>query len=101
MVPLAGPSNPVTRRQARTIKARLQPALDYVSRLAARTRSKGFSPDDQLMNLVGNAERALHELRSDLLVRTLEGPTALTAETPTIGKSKRASEIQDRQQGKR
>jgi hypothetical protein len=61
-------------------------------------RAKGFPPDDQLMKLVGNAERALHELQSDPLIRTLEGPTAPLAEAPTIGKSKRALEIQDRQQ---
>jgi hypothetical protein len=62
-------------------------------------RSKGFGPDDQLMTLVGNAERALHELQNDLLIRTLEGPTAPPAEPPMLGKSKRALEIQDRQRG--
>ena len=90
-------SNQVTRRQARTIKAKLQPTLDYVSRLAARMRARGFPPDDQLMALVSNAEQALHELQSDLLIRTLEGPTALPGDSPTIGKSKRALEIRDRQ----
>jgi hypothetical protein len=91
-------SNQVTRRQARTIKARLQPTLDYVARLAARMRARGFPPDAQLMKLVGNAERALHELQIDLLIRTLEGPTAPPAEPPMHCKSKRALEIRDRQQ---
>jgi hypothetical protein len=94
-------SDQVTRRQARTIKARLQPTLDYVTRLAARMRSTGFGPDDQLMTLVGNAEQALHELQNDLLIRTLEGPTTPPSEPQAIGKSKRALEIQDRQQGVR
>ena len=58
-------SNQVTRRQARTIKTKLQPTLDYVTRLAARMRTKGFPPDDEFMKLVGNAERALHELQND------------------------------------
>ena len=92
-------SNEVTRRQARSIKARLHPTLDYVTRLAARMRTKGFPPDDQLMRLVGAAEQALHELQNDLLIRTLEGPTAPPAEPPMIGKSKRALEIQDRHRG--
>ena len=92
-------SDEVTRRQARTIKAALQPTLVYVTQLAARMRAKGFPPDDQLMALVSNAERALYELQNDLLIRTLEGPTALPTEAPTIGESKRALEIQDRQRG--
>jgi hypothetical protein len=92
-------SDQVSRRQARTIKARLQPALDYVSRLAARMRARGFPPDDQLMALVSNAEQALHELQNDLLIRTLEGPTAPPAQSPTLGISKRALEIEDRQRG--
>jgi hypothetical protein len=88
-------SDEVTRRQARTIKAALQPTLDYVTRLAARMRTKGFSSDDELMRLVANAEQALHELQNDLLIRTLDGPTAPPAEPPMIGNSKRALEIQD------
>jgi hypothetical protein len=64
-------------------------------------RVRGFPPDDQLMRLVANAEQALHELQNDLLIRTLEGPTAPPADPPTIGKSKRALEIQDRQRGVR
>jgi hypothetical protein len=69
-------------------------------RLAARMRSTGFGPDE-LMRLVGNAEQSLHELQNDLLIRTLEGPTSPPAEPPTLGKSKRALDIQDRQRGVR
>jgi hypothetical protein len=80
-------------------KAGCSPTMDYVTRLAARMRATGFSTDDELMRLVGNAERALHDLQNDLLIRTLEGPTAPPAEPPMLGESKRALEIQDRQQG--
>jgi hypothetical protein len=62
---------------------------------------RGFYDGDELMRLVCNAEQALHELQSDLLIRTLEGPTAAPVEPPTLGISKRALEIQDRQQGNR
>jgi hypothetical protein len=93
-------SDQVTRRQARTIKARLQITVDYVTRLAARMRSTGFGPDDELMTLVGNAERALYELQNDLLIRTQEGPTAMpqakpTPEVPNV-KSPRTVEMRER-----
>jgi hypothetical protein len=83
------------------MKARLQPTVDYMTRLAARMRSTGFGPDDELMRLVGNTEGALYELQNDLLIRMQEGPTAPPAEPPMLGKSKRALEIRDRQQGVR
>jgi hypothetical protein len=92
-------SDQVTRRQARTIKARLQPTVDYMTRLAARMRARGFDPDDQLMTLVGNAERALYELQNDLLIRTLEGPTALPEakrRSPMEVESPRTFEMRER-----
>ena len=62
-------------------------------------RARGFPSDDELMRLVDNAERALRELQSDLLIRTLEGPTAPPTEPKSLGISKRALDIRDRQQG--
>jgi hypothetical protein len=86
-------SSQVTRRQARIIKGRLQPTLDYLTRLRQRMAKLGCHPDDELMKLVGNAETALHTLCVDLLIRTEEGPTALPPKPdsppPMEAKSKR------------
>jgi hypothetical protein len=92
-------SDQVTRRQSRTIKAQLQPTLDYLTRLHDRMGRVGFNSEDELMRLVVDAELALHRLCVDLRIRMDDGPTAPPAEPPTLGISKRALEIQDRQQG--
>jgi hypothetical protein len=63
-------SNEVTRRQARIVKGRLQPTPDYVTRLRQRMAALGFSQDDGLMDLVSNAQAALHALCVELLIRT-------------------------------
>jgi hypothetical protein len=86
-------SSQVTRRQARIVKGRLQPMLDYVTRLRQRMASRGFSQGDELMGLVSNVETALHALCVDLLIRTEDGPTALPPKrdglAPIEAKSKR------------
>jgi hypothetical protein len=92
-------SSQVTRRQARIIKGRLQPTLDYVTQLRQRMAKRGFSQGDELMDLVFDAERALHKLCVDLLFRTEDGPTELPPPPKTLGISKRALEIEDRQRG--
>jgi hypothetical protein len=60
---------------------------------------RGFVSGDELMDLVCDAEMALHKLCVDLLLRTENGPTALPPPTKSLGISKRALEIEDRQQG--
>ena len=83
----------MTRRQARIVKGRLQPTLDYVTRLRQRMASRGFSQGDELMDLVCGAESALHALCVDLLIRTEDGPTALPSKRDVLpsmeAKSKR------------
>ena len=54
--------------------------------------------DDELMALVIAADHALQHLCNDLSIRTLEGPTAPVAEPKSLGISKRALEVRDRQQ---
>jgi hypothetical protein len=70
----------------------LESTLDYLTRLRHRMSKRGFAPGDELMDLVCNAETALHVLCVDLLIRTREGPTALTKHEvppPMEAKSKR------------
>jgi hypothetical protein len=92
-------SSQVTRRHARIVKGRLQPTLDYVTRLRQRMAKRGFQSGDELMQLVSNAETALHALCVDLLIRTEDGPTELPPPPKSLGISKRALEIEDRQRG--
>lgn len=91
-------SSQVTRRQARIIKGKLEPTLDYVTRLRRRMAKRGFHPDDELMKLVIDTEMALHKLCVDLLILTEDGPTALPPPPKSTGLAKGALEIEDRQQ---
>jgi hypothetical protein len=93
-------SSDVTRRQALIVKKQLEPTRDYLIKLHQRMSKRGFDADDELMALVIAANLAIQNLCNDLTIRTREGPTAPPAEPPTIGKSKRALEIRDRQQGR-
>jgi hypothetical protein len=88
----------VTKRQARIVKAKLEPTLDYMTRLRQRMAQRGFDGDDTLMALVSDAERALQALCVDLLIRTEDGPTALPPAQPpkSLGISKRAQEVEER-----
>ncbi|MGD9632343.1 MAG: hypothetical protein AB7G28_14155 [Pirellulales bacterium] len=66
----------VTRRQARAIKSKVEPFRQYLYRLRTRMAHRGFTPGDELFELVKSAELAVGELFVDLEVRTREGPTA-------------------------
>lgn len=67
----------VTRRQARTIRARVAEMRMYFYRLRTRMTHRGFHPDDQLFALVQTAEQAIDELYVDLDTRVHEGPVSL------------------------
>ena len=94
-------SSQVTRRQARIVKKRLEPTRDYLIELHKRMSRTGFHPDDELMVLVVAADLAMQFLCNDLTLRVLDGPTTLPPKPKTLGISKRALEIQDRQKGTR
>jgi hypothetical protein len=55
-------SHDLSREQARALKNKLQPMLRYLSRLKKRMVFRGFLPDDELLQAVGKAEMAMHEL---------------------------------------
>ncbi|HEY4235228.1 MAG TPA: hypothetical protein VGM76_17490 [Lacipirellulaceae bacterium] len=94
-------SSEVTRRQARIVKKRLEPTREYLIQLRRRMNKRGFHADDELMGLVIAADLAIQSLCNYLTIRSREGPTAPSAEPPSVGISKRALEIRDRQQGNR
>jgi hypothetical protein len=86
----------VTRRQARIVRAKIEPTRDYLTKLRRRMQQRGFTSDDELMGLVIAAEQALHSLCSDLQLRVWDGPKESPPEPAPLGKSKRALEIEDR-----
>ena len=55
-------SDDLSAEQARIIKARLAPALDYLARLRARMVAGGFPPQDPLLVEVVRAEHAVQDL---------------------------------------
>jgi hypothetical protein len=67
----------VTRRQPRTIRARVEEMRKYFYRLRTRMAQRGFDPSDPLFVLVKNAELAVGELFVDLEIRTREGPVSI------------------------
>jgi hypothetical protein len=77
-------SDQVTRRQSRTIKAQLQPTLDYLTRLHDRMGRVGFNSEDELMRLVVDAELALHRLCVDLRIRMDDGASRRAADARHI-----------------
>ena len=91
-------SSQVTRRQARIVKGRLQPTLDYVTQLRRRMAKRGFVYGDELMDLVCDAEMALHKLCVDLLLRTENGRPLATA-TEVTWHIEAGLEIEDRHRG--
>jgi hypothetical protein len=86
----------VTRRQARIVRAKIEPTRDYLTKLRRRMRQRGFTSEDELMGLVIVAEQALHSLSNDLQLRICDGPKESLPEPTPLGKSKRALEIEDR-----
>ena len=59
--------------QARKIRASLQPALGYLSRLQRRMELTGFPPGDPLYLATVKAQKALHDLLVDLHYLSCEG----------------------------
>jgi hypothetical protein len=55
-------SEDLTRDQARALKNKLQPMLGYLNRLKKRMTYRGFPPDDELLQLVRQAELSMHKL---------------------------------------
>jgi hypothetical protein len=86
----------VPRRQARIVRAKIEPTRDYFTKLRRRMQQRGFTSDDELMVLVIAAEQALHTLCNDLQVRVWDGPKEPPPEPTPLGKSKRALEIEER-----
>jgi hypothetical protein len=55
-------SDDLTKEQARAIKEKIGPMLGYLNKLAKRMNQRRFPPDDRLMEAVGKAAQAMHEL---------------------------------------
>ena len=89
-------SSQVTRRQARIVRAKIEPTRDYLTKLRRRMQQRGFASDDELMGLVIVAELALYSLTNDLQLRVWDGPKESPREPTPLGKSKRALEIEER-----
>jgi hypothetical protein len=89
-------SSQVTRRQARIVRAKIEPTRNYLTKLRRRMQWRGFTSDDEMMGLVIAAEQALHTLCNDLQLRICDGAKEPPPVRPSIGKSKRALEIEDR-----
>jgi hypothetical protein len=63
----------LTRAQARALKNKLTPMVDYLNRLGKRMSSRGFPPDDPAMVLVANALKAMYELQTEMQCRSIDG----------------------------
>ena len=86
----------MTRRQARIVRAKIEPTRDYLTKLRRRMQQRGLTSNDELMGLVISAEQALHALCNDLQLRIWDGPKELPPEPTPLGKSNRALEIEGR-----
>src|SRR5215207_7747298 len=63
----------LTRAQARALKNKLTPMVDYLNRLGKRMSSRGFPSDDPAMILVANALKAMYELQTEMQCRSIDG----------------------------
>ena len=84
-------SKQVTRRQARTIKAMVEPFRQYLYRLRTQMTHRGFVPGDPLLELVKSAELAIVELYVDLEIRTREGPASVPEPKQTVWLDQRSA----------
>jgi len=63
----------VTKDQAKTINASVQPSLGYLFRLRERMTTTGFPPDDPLLKLVDQAYDSMHRLFIELHYLSCDG----------------------------
>jgi hypothetical protein len=63
----------LTRAQARALKNKLTPMVDYLNRLGKRMSNRGFPADDPAMVLVTNALKAMYELQTEMQCRSIDG----------------------------
>ena len=63
----------LTREQARALKNKLAPMLNYLGRLKKRMTCKGFPPDDPLLQATCKAEEAMHALSVGVHYLSCEG----------------------------
>ena len=63
----------VTKDQAKTINASVQPSLAYLFRLRERMTKTGFPPDDPLLKLVDKAYDSMHRLFIELHYLSCDG----------------------------
>lgn len=66
-------SDDLTKAQCRALSNKLVPMLGYLGRLKKRMSNRGFPHDDRLLQLVLNAEDAMHRLRVDVHYRGSSG----------------------------
>jgi hypothetical protein len=77
----------VTKDQAKTINAKVQPSLGYLYRLRDRMVKTGFPPNDPLLKLVENAYDSVHRLFIELHYLSCDG-----VGRPSGDKSKEAND---------
>ena len=63
----------LTRAQARALKNKLTPMVDYLNRLGKRMSNRGFPDDDLALALVTNALKAMYELQTEMQCRSIDG----------------------------
>ena len=63
----------LTKEQAKTINAKVQPSLGYLFRLRERMVKKGFPPSDPLLTLVDKAYDSMHRLFVELHYLSCDG----------------------------
>jgi hypothetical protein len=79
-------SDDLTRGQARAIKNKLDPIVDYLNRLGKRMDSRGFPPSDPARVMVADALKAVYKLRAEMECRSIDGRgIEETPMPPTIG----------------
>jgi hypothetical protein len=59
-------SDDLTKEQARALKNKIRPTLDYLGRLKRRMVRRGFLNDDPLLTAVVKAEDAMHALHVEI-----------------------------------
>src|SRR5205814_7143795 len=86
----------LTRDQARALKNKLRPMLNYLGRLKERMRRRGFVADDRLLAAVCRAEDAMHALSVEVHYLSC-GDSVGRRATPADGNANRERANRDEQ----
>lgn len=63
----------LTRGQARALKNKLAPMIDYLNRLGKRMSDRNFPADDPMRVMVTAALKAMYELHAEVTCRSMDG----------------------------